>query len=319
MILVTVIGATVTGSALADDLIDIRVMPDYINKQLLVDGVLGRGTARTGLGTRDRVASLLSRSVASLTMVIDLPDEQKTIKTGADSGFAFQIPVEKKYVATVTFAISGAVPLTRSWSFPAQPNRLIVSDIDDTILVSGVQQKVRLVWRSLMHSVDKRSAVAGTPALYRQLASHPNRNCLVFYLTSSPAFLSRYLHSFLQQNSFPPGILLTKRSLRGGSHENHKISWLRRLAELYPGLPMILLGDTGEKDPEIYLEFVKKFPLRAQTVILHDVAPGKRQMEVAAIQQEYVKRGVPCLVWSDAATLQRQLTDLALLKSKKRR
>lgn len=312
MVLVTFLGCAASG-ARADDLVDVRVMPDYGRKVLLVEGALVEGSSRSGLGRRDRVMGMMGRWAASQTMSIETPTASQTVQVDASGTFSFHLPVSESYAATMTFVIPGGATITRTWAFPSRPNRLIVSDVDDTILVSDVKNRVKLVWRSLLRSVDKRRAVAGTPDLYRDLAGTPDAESLVFYLTSSPAFLSRFLYAFLDQHAFPPGILLTKRSLTSGAHQAHKLGWLRTLAERYPRLPMTLLGDTGEKDPEIYLEFAKEFPTRIQAVILHEAALGKRQTEVATLQQEYVKRGIPCLVWNDAASLRAALARLGML------
>ncbi|HYH35728.1 MAG TPA: phosphatase domain-containing protein, partial [Nocardioides sp.] len=59
----------------------------------------------------------------------------------------------------------------------------IISDIDDTILETGVQRVGRMVRQTLTGSALTRSAFPGAPELYRDLASDANP---VFYVSSSP-------------------------------------------------------------------------------------------------------------------------------------
>jgi len=91
----------------------------------------------------------------------------------------------------------------------SKANYGVISDIDDTILHTGVVSSLK--WRVLMNTVfkraTKRSALEGTASFYHRLhrgktgtASNP-----IFYVSHSPWNLYRYLELFLKTNNFPKG------------------------------------------------------------------------------------------------------------------
>jgi phosphatidate phosphatase APP1 len=72
------------------------------------------------------------------------------------------------------------------------------------------------------------------------------------------------------------------------------------LLKTYPQLPFILIGDSGEKDPEYYQEIVKQFPNRILAVYIREVKSKKRIKEVRKIVKEVKALGVPMLLMEDS-------------------
>jgi phosphatidate phosphatase APP1 len=68
--------------------------------------------------------------------------------------------------------------------------------------------------------------------------------------------------------------------LPGGTFE-HKVSQITKLMERFPGRKFILIGDSGEKDPEIYRQVQSVFGAQVQEIIIRDLtnarqlAPGR--------------------------------------------
>jgi phosphatidate phosphatase APP1 len=256
----------------------------------------------------------------SFLLVRDRPAASWTIQLNHEGFFSIRIPGafgERTPRLSVRSpedqADIGEFPIR----LPATFSYLIVSDIDDTILVSEVLNKAKLVYNSLLKKGEAREAVPGTPAIYRDLFRQGRQGIpMIFYLTSSPAFMSRFLHDFLGRHRFPPGSILTKHSLRGSSHHDHKLSWLKRLAELYPAERFLLFGDTGEKDPAIYREFATLFPTRVLGIVLHDVDPApRRQAELLMLQRSFNRSGVPHVIWKDPTALRSWLVQSGFLPS----
>ena len=77
----------------------------------------------------------------------------------------------------------------------------------------------------------------------------------VFYVSSSPWNIYDMLVDFLNVHGVPPGPLFLKDwSLSVlGKHRDYKLGVIRRLLRTYEDLPFVLIGDSGEEDPEIYL------------------------------------------------------------------
>jgi phosphatidate phosphatase APP1 len=64
------------------------------------------------------------------------------------------------------------------------------------------------------------------------------------------------------------------------AHDDYKLGRLEQLATSFPGLRFLLVGDSGERDPEIYRAFQKKHPDRVVAVVIRKV-PGSRHLEPA--------------------------------------
>jgi phosphatidate phosphatase APP1 len=69
-------------------------------------------------------------------------------------------------------------------------------------------------------------------------------------------------------------------------HRAHKLEVIRALLETYPELPFVLIGDSGEEDPEIYLQIVHEHPGRIRAIYIRDVTSAERDAEVQTIAEE---------------------------------
>lgn len=104
-----------------------------------------------------------------------------------------------------------------------------------------------------------------------------------FYVSSSEWNLYDYLVSFCKNQEMPKGIFLL-RGIRTSifsllafwkeSHA-HKGVKIRRLLKNYPDQQFILLGDNGQKDPDIYLAIAQEYPDRIACIYLRKVRKTK--------------------------------------------
>jgi phosphatidate phosphatase APP1 len=63
--------------------------------------------------------------------------------------------------------------------------------------------------------------------------------------------------------------------------ESHKRNNIKTILESFPQLPFVLIGDSGERDPEIYRDVVKEYPTRIRAVYIRSV--NKHPDRLAAI------------------------------------
>ncbi len=146
----------------------------------------------------------------------------------------------------------------------------IISDIDDTVLVTMVPRPYVAAWNFLVRTEARRRAVAGMPELYGRLtAAHPDAP--VFYLSTGAWNTAGALGRFLSRVGLPQGaLLLTDLGPTGTalfrSGREHKTQTLRRLAEELPDLQWILIGDDGQHDPQVYEEFAAQHPGRVAAI-----------------------------------------------------
>lgn len=156
----------------------------------------------------------------------------------------------------------------------------IISDIDDTILISNVTTPVKLITNTFLKSPQERFAVPGMAALYqRWLQSNPQPEVApMIYLSASPRQLHANIETFLREQHFPRGVLITKKITDDAAselwwdHYAYKVAKIEDILARLPQVRFILAGDDGEHDPEIYDEIRRRHPQRVQEVWIRRVS-----------------------------------------------
>jgi phosphatidate phosphatase APP1 len=193
---------------------------------------------------------------------------------------------------------------------PARDARFgILSDIDDTILETGVQRVGHMIRQTLTGSALTRTAFPGAADLYRDLAADVNP---VFYVSSSPWNLHEFLLTFLRHRGFPMGPVLLRDLLGTAAGGEQKAGRIGEVLDLHPQLPFVLIGDSGEKDPEIYADIVRAYPGRILAVYIREVRldPGDGRVEKVSGAWD---QGVPFVLAADSDAVRRHATTLGLL------
>ena len=153
----------------------------------------------------------------------------------------------------------------------------VISDMDDTVLQSDVTMLMSAVRLMLLENSRTRLPFPGVAAFYRAL--HDGRTAgpkhPIFYVSSSPWNLYDVIADFLEAHEIPAGPLLLRdwdltSALSGHSH--HKSTLIREILDCYPCLKFILVGDSGQEDPEIYASIVAEYPGRILAVYIRDVS-----------------------------------------------
>jgi phosphatidate phosphatase APP1 len=153
----------------------------------------------------------------------------------------------------------------------------VISDLDDTVITTDVTSKWRMLLNTALRNEYSRLPFKGVAAFYRALQKGLNdENNPFFYVSSSPWNLYQFLIEFLRINEIPPGALFLKdfgnhTIFNSGDHASHKTEKIERILNVYPQLPFILIGDSGERDPEIYREIVHKYPNRIRVIYIRSV------------------------------------------------
>lgn len=160
-------------------------------------------------------------------------------------------------------------------------NRLgIITDLDDTILVSDVTDKSRLVRKTLLVNYAQRQAVAGMAEYYARLARRNPQPATapIFYLSASPRQLHAGIQAFLDRNGFPRGVLITKKITNDQTSDpvtdqvRYKTTRIEQLLAAFPQVRFVLVGDDGERDPEIYDDIRRRYPVRIEAVWIRKVS-----------------------------------------------
>jgi phosphatidate phosphatase APP1 len=104
----------------------------------------------------------------------------------------------------------------------------------------------------------------------------------IFYVSSSPWNLYDLLDEFLHVRGIPAGPLLLRDwglGVNPSRNAPHKLEAIARVLEMYPNLPFIMIGDSGQEDPEIYCEIIARFPGRIHATYIRDVTGHPERSE----------------------------------------
>jgi len=193
----------------------------------------------------------------------------------------------------------------------------VVSDVDDTVMVTALPRPLLAAWNTFVLDEHARTPVAGMAVLYDRLQrSHPGAP--VVYLSTGAWNVVPTLTRFLGRNLYPPGpLLLTdwgptpEHWFRNGVA--HKRDSLRRLAEEFPGIRWLLIGDDGQADEHTYGEFAAAHPDRVAAVAIRRLTPGQAVLAGGRSSGAAIDAGVPWVSASDGAGLAEQLAQLGMV------
>ncbi|MGD9127177.1 MAG: DUF2183 domain-containing protein, partial [Planctomycetia bacterium] len=136
----------------------------------------------------------------------------------------------------------------------------VISDIDDTIKISKVTDRGELMRNTFVRPFQE---VPGMAKVYSELAK---QGAAFHYVSGSPWQLYEPLGQFLAKADFPGGTFAlrifrlkdkTAISLFQPA-EKHKLVAIRRLFDNFSKRRFLLIGDSGEQDPEIYCQIARE-------------------------------------------------------------
>jgi phosphatidate phosphatase APP1 len=179
----------------------------------------------------------------------------------------------------------------------------VISDIDDTIVTTEATNLLKMLRLTLLNNAHTRLPFKGIAAFYQALqrgAGGKEYNP-IFYVSSSPWNIYDLLVDFLDIHGLPVDPLFLRDWSQGSlrDHEAHKLEQIETIMATYPDLPFILIGDSGQEDPEIYQHIVADFPGRVLAVYIRDVSRSRRDREVEAIREDVCSRGIQMLLMED--------------------
>ncbi len=158
----------------------------------------------------------------------------------------------------------------------------VVSDIDDTVKVTSVLDHHEMLRNTFLRPFKPVSALAEH---YAELAQ---QGAAFHYVSASPWQLLPFFEEFMEEHGFPLGSFhlrkLRVKSVRSPlafvrSSKEHKVSAITQLFEEFPRRQFVLVGDSGERDPEVYGDVARQFPERTKDIIIRRVEGAKNDLE----------------------------------------
>jgi len=259
-------------------------------------------------------------AVGYASVKITVGDE--THEVAADRGGVIDIRVPAALAPgwqTLTMSVENGEPSTAHVYVVDPAARFgVISDVDDTVMVTALPRPMLAAWNSFVLNEHARQPVPGMAVLLERLmAEHPGAPMI--YLSTGAWNVAPTLNRFLHRHLFPRGAMLL--TDWGPTHDRwfrsgrlHKETNLRRIAEEFPQITWLLVGDDGQHDDEIYTQFTAEHPgsvagvaIRRLTTTEAVLAGGRTSVD------DHSAAGVPWVSADDGAGLAERLREVGIL------
>jgi len=154
----------------------------------------------------------------------------------------------------------------------------VISDIDDTVKHTNVGDRRELLANTFLRQFRP---VPGMVDLYREWHS---AGIPFHYVSASPWQLAGCLSGFFDDSGLPTGSMHlslfrlkdTTPLGRLPSKKRSKRRSIERILADFPQRQFVLVGDSGEKDPEVYASVARRFPQQVAAIAIREVT-GKHR------------------------------------------
>lgn len=168
----------------------------------------------------------------------------------------------------------------------------VISDIDDTVKVTDVANRRELLANTLFREFR---AVPGMPEVYREWAA---RGTTFHYVSSSPWQLAACLDRFFADAGIPAGSMHLKLFRlkdstplgRLGARKRSKRRAIEQILDDFPRRRFLLVGDSGERDPEVYTAIARRRPDQVRGVLIRRVAGHVPEAKTARRLERLARR-----------------------------
>jgi phosphatidate phosphatase APP1 len=273
--------------------------------QVTLSGRVLKHAPSTGSSTFSKnLRRLTSSNWEGATVEVRYADRSAEVVSGHDGNFAVTLSGEKKPfevgLATAEAHVKGAGAGIATVDIVATTAPFfVVSDFDDTLAVTNVINGSGLVKAALLEDEKSQPVVEGMAEFYGCLKEDKPARPGFALVSGSPAQYLGRVREFLNSHGFPVfGIYL--RDIGPSTLSNYKQPVIRALMKEVPN-PVVLIGDSGEHDPEVYAQMRTEFPERVKAIYIRDAGhaeDAKRFTDMFLFKQpreaalDAVKRGL---------------------------
>ncbi len=235
------------------------------------------------------------KTQANADVYLELNNTKIHTKTLDDGYFKFCIPMDPNgnygwidYEVSITYQ-KEIITKKESYIRPHKGNLGIISDIDDTFLVSYTFNPLLKLYVLLFKNINKRKIYDDVVTHYQALSTAGRNNAAefnaFFYVSSSEWNLYRFIINFTSIHKLPKAVLLLKDIkssltdffMTGRGSHNHKFEKIKHILEFYPNLEYVLLGDDSQHDPYLYESICKIFPVTVKAVYIRQTGATKKE------------------------------------------
>ena len=240
----------------------------------------------------ERLNLLIADNERGKNIVIEMAGRVHNLPSSGENGH-FETILRLPEAEIATFVKAGRLPYSAvtseadARSFAGEirlvpPKGLsIVSDIDDTVKISNVTDRKQLLESTFLLDF---AAAPGMASLYSRWAAE---DASFHFVSSSPWQLYTPLHEFLDSSGFPWATFNLKavrfrdetlfELFKKGTETKPLL--IKAILDRYPGRTFILVGDSGEQDPEVYAALLHEYPEQVAEVYIRNVTQATRDDE----------------------------------------
>jgi len=225
--------------------------------------------------------SFLSIPVYDVDVVVTVDGIEHSVRAGRGGVLDVRVPVDlEPGWHSLSLRTEGSETVTAPLFIVDPAVKFgIVSDIDDTVMVTALPRPFLAAWNTFVLNEHARRPVPGMPVLYERLMkAHPGAP--IIYLSTGAWNVAPTLSRFIERNMYPSGsMLLTDwgpthdRWFRSG--QQHKRSSLERLSTEFPAMKWLLVGDDGQHDEALYGEFAENHPENVAGVAIRQLSASE--------------------------------------------
>jgi len=291
--------------------IDLNLYRGYINDQeLVVFGHVFKSWApdkyridRRGIKHAMSIMHMFNiKPITNIRVTLEFQGLKVHTKTLDDGYFRFNIPFNQElqsgwhdYLVSCEFNGFGIVDKGEVLK-PFESKYGIISDIDDTFLISYSGNIFKKLYVMLLKNINKRKIFDDVAPHYKALSSygqeHEHAFNSFFYVSSSEWNLYDFINEFAIKHELPKAVIKLKKIKTGisdflftgrGSHD-HKFEKIKDIIAFYPNLKYVLIGDDSQQDPYLYERICKIFPLSIKAVYIRKTKKVKKDYVVTILE-----------------------------------
>jgi phosphatidate phosphatase APP1 len=293
----------------------VRPLPERSRRRVLAVAVLRRlleleDAQLASELFRRRAESFLFHRVAGQRVTIELGGRRFAAGQSDRSGhFRAEFDLDEAFVADLApvgpercLSYTAVLGDTDDDGLPAPPagavhlveatGTSVISDIDDTVKITNVADRRELLRNTLLREF---AAVPGMPEAYRRWQE---TGAAFHYVSASPWQLSDSLNTFLGAAGLPAGsmhlkLFRLKDSTPLGRFPSRKRSKRRAIEQIlgdFPGRRFLLVGDSGERDPEVYASIARRRPAQVAGILIRQVEAKASRSKVRTRLERLARR-----------------------------
>lgn len=271
----------------------------------------------------DVLRRITRRGMPSVNVAVRFGDSHTVVDTDKDGYFRAHMMINEPLPPNKVWHKAELKVLFRSETVkaraaiyipPLNTDYVVVSDIDDTVMYTGVANKAKMMIRLFFEKADRRAVFPGVAAFYQSLFDGgEDRKRPLLYVSRAPWTIYEMLVEFFRMHRIPEGPVLFLREWgmswksplpRKAVH--HKQMVIRQMMQLYKDQSFILIGDSGQKDPEVYTQMVREFPSRIKTIYIRSVDENpERDQSISELAREVHETGSTLVLAKDTVNMAR--------------